>query len=146
MLIGGGFVNTLLQGILSMFLLATGFCMGFIAFAYKTLIMSDIPISFTVSEALFAHVLFLIATALICISLSTLPSNAGRGMITGSLILTIPLNLLLLPTNLPGDKAGVALLQLAPVLHACFLSAAGIYLFIANWRRPIPLQKERAIQ
>lgn len=110
-----------------------GFLFGFISFGYKMLILSDIPISFTSSEALFSQILFFVSTLFITFSLISLKSNRGRGISLGILTIALSFNLLVFGTDLTNATPAVAQLQLAPVLHLGFLVVLNLFLLFKSW-------------
>ncbi|MCA0992124.1 hypothetical protein [Pseudalkalibacillus hwajinpoensis] len=77
---------------------------GLISFRYKMVIISDILVSFTTTEALFSQLLFFIATLFIALSLASIKTNSVKGMSLGFLILAFPFNLLVFRTDLANDK------------------------------------------
>ena len=113
--------------------MSLGLLLGIVSFGYKMLILSDIPISFTTSEAIFSQLLFFVSTMFITLSLTSLKSTNGRSISLGILIFVFSFNLLVLGTDLTNDPPAVAQLQLAPVLHLSFLVVLNLFLLIKNW-------------
>ncbi|KGP73835.1 hypothetical protein [Pontibacillus yanchengensis] len=112
-----------------------GFLVAFVAFAYNGLILSDIPISYTTSEAITSQVFFFIATGLLLIGLHSIQSNLGRSITASIFILAF---LFMVQVVWGGaldatSNSSVVQLQLAPVLHVGLLLLVNVYLLIKNW-------------
>lgn len=130
-------MRNLFRSTWSSVLIGLGFLIGILAFAYKMLILSDIPVSFSTSEAFFAQVLFLIATTFVSFGIPAVNSNLGRVITAGFIMLALLFNLPVFQTPLFDHRASVALLQITPVLHLSFLTLLSLYLLIRSWKQPI---------
>ncbi|WP_273852129.1 hypothetical protein [Guptibacillus spartinae] len=126
-------IKSIINETLKVIIISLGLLLGIVSFGYKMLILSDIPISFTTSEAIFSQLLFFVSTMFITLSLTSLKSIDGRSISLGILIFVFSFNLLVLGTDLTNDPPAVAQLQLAPVLHLAFLVVLNLFLLIKNW-------------
>ncbi|QST00320.1 hypothetical protein IMZ31_01590 [Pontibacillus sp. ALD_SL1] len=130
-------MKNLLRSTVSSLLIGLGFITGILAFAYKMLILSDIPVSFSTSEALVAQMLFFIATTFISFGILAVRSNLGRVIAAGFIMLALLFNLSVFQTPLFDHRASVAFLQMTPILHLSFLTLLSLYLLIRNWKQPL---------
>ncbi|KGP89986.1 hypothetical protein N780_07600 [Pontibacillus chungwhensis BH030062] len=130
-------MKNLLRSTLSSLLIGLGFLTGIFAFAYKMLILSDIPVSFSNSEAFVAQVLFFTSTTFISFGILAVKSDLGRVIAAGFIMLALLFNLPVFHTPLFDHMASVAFLQITPILHLSFLTLLSLYLLIRNWKQPL---------
>ncbi|QDP41240.1 hypothetical protein [Radiobacillus deserti] len=111
-----------------------GYVTGGIAFGYKTLILSDIPVSFTTAEALIAQILFFIASGVLLIALLSFQTRIGLGITIWVLTFTLLFNSQVIRSEMweAGTNSSAEQLQLSPVLHVSLLLLVNVYLFIIN--------------
>ncbi len=124
---------------MSVIFMSLGLLFGLISFSYKMLIISDIPVSFTTTEALFSQLLFFIATLFFALFLASIKKNSVKGISIGFLILAFSFNLLVFRTDLANDSPALVQLQIAPVLHLGFLVVLNLFLLIKNWNKSYSL-------
>ncbi|WP_270181174.1 hypothetical protein [Alkalihalobacillus sp. CinArs1] len=128
-------IKSILKVTLTAVTMTMGCLVGLMAFGYKMLILSDIPVSFTTTEAIWSQTFFFVSTLLLAIALMSLKSKLGRGISLGVLVLIFLFNLLVLKTDITNDSAAVAQLQLAPVLHIGFLVVINLFLLMDREKR-----------
>ncbi|WP_222599339.1 hypothetical protein [Aquibacillus kalidii] len=119
-----------------------GFLIGLMAFGYRVLILSDIPVSYTTSEAVTAQISFFIASAMLLIALVSLKNRIGLGITAIIFTFSFLFNIQVIPSMVQGtnSNSSIVQLELAPVLHLGLLLLVNVYLLIQNWKQKLVLK------
>ncbi|MCA0969711.1 hypothetical protein LCM20_03770 [Halobacillus litoralis] len=128
-------MNSGFKAFFLIFFLLSGVALGILAFSFRTLILSDIPVSFSAPEGMTALLLLFSATAVLSITLLFLKTNIGFGIMTMLFSLALFFTLQVLKTDLKNDPPAIAQLQLEPVLHSAFLLLFTITLWFRNRKK-----------
>jgi len=98
------------------------------AFAYRLLITSDIPVSYTANEAIALHVLIYISTLLYIFGSIIGSQNAIRYVVIAVLTLFTVLNIYLFDTDAEYYDASYAQIALAFILHPLLVIFVNIFM------------------
>lgn len=118
-----------------------GFSTGIFSFGYRVLILGDIPVSYTTSEALVAQISFFISTLLLLFALVSSNHKIVRYVTAGIFTLVFLFHLNVFPNSDMWESSydsSIAQLELAPVLHAGLLMIFNYFLIVQQL-----LNKER---
>ncbi|MCG3087937.1 hypothetical protein [Sporosarcina cyprini] len=112
-----------------------GSFVGFVTFVLQTVMLSDIPVSFTATEALVIQVLYFVSTLLLMGGVLLIPSRVGYGVALLLFTAVFLFNIQVFDRRMLHDSYDPALLQIqmAPVLHVGLVILFTLFLFVLQW-------------
>lgn len=114
-----------------------GSFVGFVTFVLQTVMLSDIPVSFTATEALVIQVLYFVSTLLLMGGVLLIPSRVGYGVALLLFTAVFLFNIQVFDRRMLQDSYDPALLQIqmAPVLHVGLVILFTLFLFVLQKQR-----------
>ncbi|QTD39942.1 hypothetical protein [Sporosarcina sp. Te-1] len=126
------------------FTFVLGSLIGFVTFMLQTIMISDIPVSFTATEALVIHILYFVSTLFLICGVISIPSRAAYGVALLLLTAVFLFNIQVLDRRMfhAGYDPALLQIQLAPVLHLGFVLIVALFMMILQWRRQRTVEKQ----
>ncbi|GKV55213.1 hypothetical protein NCCP2222_11600 [Sporosarcina sp. NCCP-2222] len=112
-----------------------GSFVGFVTFMLQTVVLSDIPVSFTATEALVIQILYFVSTFLLMGGVLLIPSRVGYGVALLLFTAVFLFNIQVFDRRMLHASYDPALLQvqMAPVLHLGLVILFTLFLFVLQW-------------
>jgi hypothetical protein len=112
---------------ISSILFAVGYCLGILAFFYQVFISSDIPISFTTTEALLVQIVNFISTFIILVAYFSPNNKILHYIMLVFITIALVVQIIINRNIMLHEQPAVAILSLAPILHLSLLLLTLIY-------------------
>ncbi|PWU70176.1 hypothetical protein DLJ74_01555 [Gracilibacillus dipsosauri] len=110
-------------------LFVVGYCLGILVFLYQVFISSDIPISFTTTEALQVQILHFISTFFIFVAYFSSNNKILHYIMLGFITIALVIQIIINRNMMLHEQTAVVILSLAPLLHLSLLLLTLIYKF-----------------